>query len=144
MLVIVLADSFEAPEVVEYPDVVDVPSDDVFENVGDNFFRFSPLSLGSVMLSNACSDGFRKRPPTDARGLSGLEATVLAAGLLIGVLTDVLTGLGDRSAMGESNTGEGSFEELAPDRKFVLLLALSGVFKDLGANDLWGVAVMDC
>jgi hypothetical protein len=79
-------------------------------------------------------EGLRNSPPTEARGFNGLGATLLDPELTNLFLGAVLTGLGDLSIPGDAKSGDGSLEELAPDRRFRLLFALKGVFSGLGTR----------
>ena len=90
-------------------EVVDVASDEVFENVVDFFFGPKPIRSMSLALSNEGTEGLRNKPFTEARGFSGREDSVLLPCLIPGILAVDLTGLGER-CVDAPNLGDGCFE----------------------------------
>ena len=115
--------------------VIDVPSEDVFEKVGDILFTLDLTPLRP--WSSSGIDGLRKSPPTDARGLGGLAVSVLLPGLIGVMLTIFLTAGGDLPVDVEDNLGDGNFEAMTPERRFVLLLAFKGVLSGFVAIKLF-------
>jgi hypothetical protein len=123
-------------------DVLDLPSDDVFENVGDILFG-TILAPVPPWLSSGI-EGLRKSPLIDARGLSGLALSVLLPDAIEVALVVFLIVVGGFPLKVEVSPDDCNFEGVEVERKFALLFDdLKGAFSVFGAVVvLGGVSVI--
>lgn len=105
-------------------EVVEFPSEEVFENVA-GFFGPKPILSSSDDCSNAGIEALRNKPVTDALGFNGREENDLLPEILAGSFPGPLTGLGDLSEGVENIEGglvlgtvDGVLTELAVPTRF--------------------------
>lgn len=103
-------------------EVIEVPSDDVFENVGGFFFEANPIRSMSLDDEPKLGiEGLRNNPFTEARGFRGLEERVLLPDFIDGVLAVDFPRDGEACCDAVLNAGGGTFDGDVSDGKGELL-----------------------